>query len=517
MLVLHGYGLRVSVERGRLAVQDGIGASRRAGSFARATGGVRRLVVIGHTGFITFEALRWLTDVGAAFAHIDGDGTVVATWGPPGADRAALRRAQARAGGTAMAIDVARYLLHAKLHGQHEVLTRLPNTEDARAVIAAELELLVAAETAKQLLTVEATAASAYWSAWASVRVPFARKDAPRVPNHWRTFGARLSPLTAAARNAINPANALLNYLYAILETEARIAALAVGLDPGLGVLHTDQPARDSLALDLLEPVRPGVDAYLLDLLGSHTFRARDFIETRAGVCRVSSDITQVLAETAPTWARTLAPVAERVAQTLARATHVLPPSRPELPTPLTQSNRSAGRDGVRRGSPGRDDVYPARLPSACVGCGVVLPRGKRRYCDDCLPERYGEVLSSFTAAGPAALAGRRTEGRDPSHGGEAARRRGQSIAHRNQEWVAWEAVHGKPDPERFQQNILPGLVGVPLSRMMQATGLSLRYCSLIRRGAYVPNGRHWDALRALASDDDQQPTAEGSPEDAPV
>jgi CRISPR associated protein Cas1 len=59
-----------------------------------------------------------------------------------------------------------------------------------------------------------------------------------------------------SSRRATNPANAILNYLYAILEAEARIAALRMGLDPGLGFLHADQTARDSLACDLMEPVR---------------------------------------------------------------------------------------------------------------------------------------------------------------------------------------------------------------------------------------------------------------------
>jgi hypothetical protein len=43
----------------------------------------------------------------------------------------------------------------------------------------------------------------------------------------------------------------MLNYLYAVLESESRLAAAALGLDPGLGVLHVDTPARDSLACDL--------------------------------------------------------------------------------------------------------------------------------------------------------------------------------------------------------------------------------------------------------------------------
>lgn len=49
------------------------------------------------------------------------------------------------------------------------------------------------------------------------------------------------------------------------LESESRLAAAALGLDPGIGVLHVDTPARDSLACNLMEVVRPQVDAFLLD------------------------------------------------------------------------------------------------------------------------------------------------------------------------------------------------------------------------------------------------------------
>lgn len=63
----------------------------------------------------------------------------------------------------------------------------------------------------------------------------------------------------------MRPPNAVLNYLYAILEAEARLAAAELGLDPGLGVLHRDTPNRDNLACDLMEPARPLVDAFVFD------------------------------------------------------------------------------------------------------------------------------------------------------------------------------------------------------------------------------------------------------------
>lgn len=108
--------------------------------------------------------------------------------------------------------------------------------------------------------------------------------DAKRRPGHWRHFGTRVSPLTEPSpRRAVNPANAVLNYLYAILEAEARIAALAVGLDPVLGLLHADRPNRDSLACDLMEPVRPAVDRLVLELLSRRTFTKEDVFELLDG------------------------------------------------------------------------------------------------------------------------------------------------------------------------------------------------------------------------------------------
>jgi hypothetical protein len=63
----------------------------------------------------------------------------------------------------------------------------------------------------------------------------------------------RGSLLTSSPRLAIKPANAILNYLYAILEAETRLACLTLGLDPGLGIVHADHRDRDSFALDLME------------------------------------------------------------------------------------------------------------------------------------------------------------------------------------------------------------------------------------------------------------------------
>jgi hypothetical protein len=117
--------------------------------------------------------------------------------------------------------------------------------------------------------------------------------------------------LNASPRKATSPAKAILNYLYAVLEAEARIALATVGCDLGMGVIHSDRLRRDSFVFDLMEPVRPEVDRYVLKLLDERTFRRSDFFETGEADCRLMPEIAAPLAATAPMWGQALGPLAE--------------------------------------------------------------------------------------------------------------------------------------------------------------------------------------------------------------
>lgn len=115
----------------------------------------------------------------------------------------------------------------------------------------------------------------------------FANTDQFRLPAHWSLFLARTSPLTKSSRASSNPINALLNYLYAILKTEGALAILAMSIDLGMGIFHADVKGRASFVFDVIEPMRPVVDGYLLTLLEEQTFSAAEFFETRQWVCRL--------------------------------------------------------------------------------------------------------------------------------------------------------------------------------------------------------------------------------------
>jgi CRISPR-associated endonuclease Cas1 len=498
VLVVDGYGVRVRVERGRLAIADGTGRARRTGTFDRATSHLRRLVLLGHTGSITIDALRWLSDVGVGLVAIDPEGRLLAASAGMGRDDPRLRRAQALAIDTPTGDDIARRLIAEKIAAQATTLARLTELAPvADGVVAAMRDAaarLHVATSRDAIRLAEAQAAAAYWSAWSPVGIRFATRDAARVPEHWRTFGTRASPLTGTSRVAANPANASLNYLYAVLEAEARLACLVVGLDPGLGVLHGDLKARDSLALDVMEPIRPQVDAYVLDLLHGHVFRAADFHQTRQGACRVLEPLTHRLAETGRAWARALGPVVEQVVRFLSEGRPAAPACPP---TPLTGANRSLGRShGVRARQPAPQRTLLPR--SGCHVCGTPVP-SPRRYCDACLPSVTGEQRAAFVSAGQAGLRSQRAAGTDPSHGGEAGRRRAVKVAESRRAAAEWERSNGPAgDPEVFRREVLPRLAGLSASRLADLTGLSRPYCASIVRGERVPHPRWWEALRQI-------------------
>lgn len=492
VVALSGYGLSVRVERGELELRDGIGRNRRAGRLRRATAGLARLVVVGHTGSITFEAIRWLHDVGAGYLQIDADGVVLASFGPLGADKPGLRRAQARALDGPAGHAVATHLITRKLEGQLRTLQLLGSdpeiTGEAARTIDVCLATLPDARDRGDIRQLEAQGASAYWGAWRSVPVRFARRDLARIPAHWSTFGSRTSPLTSSPRLAANPANAMLNYLYALLEGEASIAARVVGLDPGLGVLHADQLNRDSLSADLMEPVRPHVDRYLARLLQTRTFAATDFFETRQGVCRVTSTLARELAQTSTHWGRLVGVVAEDLAAMLAGS------GTTATPTPISGRNRSAGRGPHSRS---RGPAVPRPSPR-CVVCGTLVTSDRETCGPGCEAAARAEAVASFAATGTRALASYRAAGGQPVLNEEARERIGDRAAELTGAAREWQRTNSWPDPEAFAREILPALAEVTAGQIAQATGLSVSYCRQVKKGRATPHPMWWEKLRAL-------------------
>jgi CRISPR-associated endonuclease Cas1 len=246
---------------------------------------------------MSFDALRWCAALRIGVLVIGADGPSVASV-PQHADDPRIRRQQALAPSQPVGMAIGRYLLRAALSGRQSE----------------HLDEIEAAGSLEELREVEKHAAHTFWGRW---------KTVPRfqgaVPPSWERFAGRTSLATGRNRGADRPLNAVLNYLFAILQGEAILACHAVGLDPGLGVLHTDKRYLPGMAFDLMEPVRPEVERFVIGLC-DRTWRRRDFLELPNGICRVRAPFTHELAETAPMWAELVAPHAEEVLHMLGRA-----------------------------------------------------------------------------------------------------------------------------------------------------------------------------------------------------
>jgi CRISPR-associated protein Cas1 len=242
VITLRGFGINVFLNRGHLTIRDGSGIDRRQARLPRVGHGLRRLVVVGSDGVVSLAALRWLADQDAAFVMLDRLGKVLVATGPVRPSDARLRRAQSRAQESGAALKIAIELIKQKLIAQERLIQNRFQNADSMEVIANARRALIKARSIEEVRRYEAHAALAYWAVWHELPIDFTRTDWQRVPEHWRTFGSRVSPLTRSPRLAVNPPNAILNYLYAILESEARLALSGLGLDPGLGFLQAGQP-----------------------------------------------------------------------------------------------------------------------------------------------------------------------------------------------------------------------------------------------------------------------------------
>ncbi len=257
-------------ERGRapLHLLDGVV------SFGRAGASPALLAACAEAGI----TVSYLTPEGRFLARVEG----------PRTGNVLLRRAQFRAvDDAARVVPVVRGIVAAKAANQRAVVRRAIR-DHAGTLVAADLAALVEVErrltdTARRTLPandvavlrgLEGEAASLYFGVFDLL----IRVDDPAL-----RFTGR------SRRPPMDPINAVLSFLYAMLGHDCRSALEAHGLDPQVGFLHADRPGRASLALDLMEELRPVLaDRLALSLVNRRQLAATDFVFEDTGGVRLT-------------------------------------------------------------------------------------------------------------------------------------------------------------------------------------------------------------------------------------
>jgi CRISPR-associated protein Cas1 len=191
-----------------------------------------------------------------------------------------LRREQyRRADADATSAAIARNVVAAKIANSRTVLLRsvrdYPEAEgrgameSAAARLAYTLQQVQVAENLDLIRGIEGESANTYFSVFGHLIT--AQRDGFGFTGRNR-------------RPPLDPVNALLSFLYAMLGHDARAACEAAGLDSQVGFLHRDRPGRPGLALDLIEEFRPFVaDRLALTLINRQQVRPAGFRKTESG------------------------------------------------------------------------------------------------------------------------------------------------------------------------------------------------------------------------------------------
>ena len=114
------------------------------------------------------------------------------------------------------------------------------------------------------------------------------------IPEEWGFRGRNRRPPQ-------DPVNALLSLAYTLLSIELNRWVQCRGLDPCVGFLHEQAPSRPALALDLMEPLRPAVDAMVLQLIQGE-MSPQDFLMSERDGCRLNANGRGVFFAAWATW-----------------------------------------------------------------------------------------------------------------------------------------------------------------------------------------------------------------------
>lgn len=205
-----------------------------------------------------------------------------------------LRRRQYRVADDPLgAAEIARYVVLGKLSNYRAVLRRAARESSglqrkslstAAQALDAATRNLDRAQGVDALRGIEGASTARYFSVFNSLIT--ANKDD-------FTFSGR------HRRPPTDPVNALLSFLYTLLTHDARSACEGAGLDAAVGFLHRDRPGRPSLALDLIEELRPVLaDRLVLSLINRRQVKRTDFSKDATGGVRMNEKIRKTVIAT---------------------------------------------------------------------------------------------------------------------------------------------------------------------------------------------------------------------------
>jgi len=272
-LLLNGHGISLRIDSAKLYIKDGWFSTKEKPKqyiFRPKQIDINSIVIYGNDGYISIEAIRWLIKHGVQVVILNWDGKLLTTMLPAESVQVKTKFAQYQAfANHKKRVELAQKFIEAKFIRTQEILEYLNQRyPDIDAELPAQAGVLNTAQNSRDIMGIEGSIAAFYWGELQRI-----------IPDNFE-FTNRAIGKTNRPIGASDWVNCMLNYGYALLESECLRAINSVGLDAHIGFLHEPQAGKNSLAYDFQEPFRFLIDLAIIDLIENRIMDNKDFIRT---------------------------------------------------------------------------------------------------------------------------------------------------------------------------------------------------------------------------------------------
>jgi len=281
-LLLSGFGINIDVNKAHLTIKQ----NDNIIEFEPHRIPYDYIIIDGHYGSISFEAMRWLSKHDVSIVLLNWNGNLLSNTIPQETLNAQLKVKQyEKYLNPESRLYIASQIVKQKVKSFLGLLKALSSFYDMDlSTINKEIER-IDYDNINSLMMYEGRIASAYWSEltkiFNSLTKDFHFEGRKNLSYSWNM-------------NASDPINALLNYGYAILESMVRKDINTIGLDVSIGYLHEIASSKHPLVYDLQELFRYVIDYSVIELL-EIKLKKSDFITTENYHIRLKSNTAKFL------------------------------------------------------------------------------------------------------------------------------------------------------------------------------------------------------------------------------
>ena len=283
-LLLSGFGICIDINKAHLTVKQ----KDSTIEFEPHRIPYDSIIIDGHHGSVSFEAMRWLSKHDVSLILLNWNGNLLSVTQPQETLNADLKTKQyEKYLNPDLRLYIATQIVMQKVKSSISLLKELSNFYDIdMTTINREIQR-VDYDNINSLMMFEGRIASAYWTELSKIFNSLVKDF---------NFHSRKNLSCSWNMNASDPVNALLNYGYAILESVIRKDINVIGLDVSIGYLHEIAPSKHPLVYDLQELFRYVIDYSVIELLETK-IKKSDFITTENYHIRLRPDTAKLLIE----------------------------------------------------------------------------------------------------------------------------------------------------------------------------------------------------------------------------